>query len=292
MVVELEPFRFRRVSLDYSRTYVMGVVNVTPDSFSDGGQFQHHEVAIARGRELAAQGADLVDVGGESTRPGDPTPVSAVEELARILPVIHGLRDVVTLSIDTYKAEVADAALVAGAEIVNDVSGGAIDPELLRVAARHGAAVVLGHLRGRPQGMAEQAVYDDVVREVKAELEERIARAVEAGVPRGRLLVDPGLGFGKTAAHNLQLLGRLAELRALGCALVVGASRKSFLGKLTGRAVDARELATAAADTAAILHGANVVRVHDVAAQRDAVLVADAIARQVRGAPGDEGRAP
>src|SRR4051812_24906035 len=153
----------------------MGVVNVTPDSFSDGGQFQHHDAAIARGRELASEGADLIDVGGESTRPGDPTPVSAAEELARVLPVIEQLRDRVTLSIDTYKAEVADAALTAGAEIVNDVSGGAIDPDILRVAAKHSAAVVLGHLRGRPQGMAAQAVYDDVVREVKAELEERIA---------------------------------------------------------------------------------------------------------------------
>jgi dihydropteroate synthase len=169
--------------------------------------------------------------------------------------------------------------LDAGAEIVNDVSGGMLDPEILRVVARHDACVVLGHLRGTPADMNTHARYDDVVRDVIAELSERIATATAAGVPRARVLVDPGLGFAKTGEHNLTLLARLDALGALGCPVVVGASRKSFLGRLTGRELGARELATAAADTAAVLHGANVVRVHDVAAQRDAVVVADAIRR-------------
>jgi dihydropteroate synthase len=230
-----------------------------------------------------AAGADLVDVGGESTRPGA-SAVSAAEEIARVRPALEALRGRVTVSIDTCKAEVAEAALRAGAELVNDVSGGERDPELLRVAGRYGAAVVVGHMRGVPADMAERARYRDVVREVVHELGERVARAVEAGVARERILIDPGLGFAKTAEHNLELLGRLEELSALGCAIVVGASRKSFLGRLTGRPVGERELGTAAADAVAILHGAQVVRVHDVRAQRDAVRVADAIA-QARVAP-------
>jgi dihydropteroate synthase len=268
--------QFRRLTLDWRRTYLMGVVNVTPDSFSDGGSYTAEDAAVARGAALVADGADFVDVGGESTRPGAP-PVATAEERRRVLPVIERLAGLTTLSIDTYKAEVADAALAAGAEIVNDVSGGAFDPELLGVVARHGAAVVLGHLRGAPADMQSRASYGDVVIEVLNELSERVARARAAGV--ARVLVDPGLGFAKTAEHNLTLLARLGELARLGCPIVVGASRKSFLGQLTGRAVDARELATAAADAAAVLHGAHVVRVHDVAAQRDAVRVADAIRR-------------
>jgi dihydropteroate synthase len=269
----------RLTTLDWRRVYVMGVVNATPDSFSDGGQFLDPEQAAARGRALAAAGADLIDVGGESTRPGDRPVLPADEERRRVLPILERLRGQVTLSIDTYKAEVAAAALAAGAELVNDISGGALDPELLQVVARQNAAVVLGHLRGPVAKMIERVEFGDVVREVTEELQERVARAVEAGVPRGRILVDPGLGFGKLAQHNLALLSRLGELRRLGCPIVVGASRKSFLGQLTGRAVDERELATAAAHSAAILGGAHVVRVHDVAAQLDAVKVADAIAR-------------
>jgi dihydropteroate synthase len=257
------------MALDWRRTYVMGVVNATPDSFSDGGR-------ATDPLGLVAAGVDIVDVGGESTRPGA-APLGADEERARVLPIVRAARGQVTLSIDTYKAEVADAALAEGAEIVNDISGGTLDRELLRVAARRGAAVVLGHLRGTPSDMQSRATYDEVVREVREELAERVASAVEAGVPRARIFVDPGLGFAKTAEHNLALLARLGELRALGCPIVVGASRKSFLGKLTGRAVDDRELATAAADALAIAHGANVVRVHDVAAQLPAVKIADAI---------------
>jgi dihydropteroate synthase len=261
----------------------MGVVNATPDSFSDGGQHLDAAAAIARGRAHVAAGAAVVDVGAESTRPGA-RPVGADEERARLLPVVAGLHEALTragaaaaISVDTYKAEVADAALAAGAEIVNDVSGGLLDPEILKVAARRGAAIVLGHLRGTPETMRGLASYNDVVSEVREELRERVARAVEAGVPRARVLVDPGLGFAKTGAHNLALLARLDALVADGLPVVVGASRKAFLGELTGRPPVEREVATAAAHTAAILAGATLVRVHDVALQRDAVVVAAAI---------------
>jgi dihydropteroate synthase len=277
-VRQLQPIAFRRLTLDFSRTYLMGVCNVTPDSFSDGNQHYEASAAVARAEALVRAGADLIDVGGESTRPGA-TRVGAAEEWARIEPVVRALAGRVTVSVDTYKAEVADAALQAGAELVNDVSGGTLDPELLRVCALHRAKLVLGHLRGTPADMAGRAEYRDVVREVRDELAERLARAVERGVAREQIFVDPGLGFAKTGGHNLTLLAHLRALAELGRPIVVGASRKSFLGQLTGKAPGDRELATAAADTAAVLNGAHVVRVHDVAAQRDAVLVADAIRR-------------
>ena len=269
---------FRRATFDSRRTIVMGVVNVTPDSFSDGGAYGDTAQAIAHGGALVAEGADIVDIGGESTRPGAAA-VPVKEEAARVLPVVRALAGAVTVSVDTYKAEIAAAALDAGAEIVNDVSGGALDPELLAVVARHGAWVILGHLRGTPADMAAHARYTDVVSEVKRELCDRIDAALAAGVAGARILVDPGLGFAKTGAHNLELLARLGELVALGCPVVVGASRKSFLGAVTGRAVDDREVATAAANTAAVLGGARVVRVHDVRTQKDAIAVADAIVR-------------
>jgi dihydropteroate synthase len=274
---------FRRATFDSSRTIVMGVVNVTPDSFSDGGAWGDTAQAIAHGGKLVSDGADVVDVGGESTRPGA-QPVPVKEEAARVLPVVRALAGAVTVSVDTYKAEIAAAALDAGAEIVNDVSGGALDPELLAVVARHRAFVVLGHLRGTPAEMNAHARYDDVVGEVKRELIERIDAALSAGVAGARILVDPGLGFAKSGAHNLELLARLGDICALGCPVVVGASRKSVLGALTGRAVDDREVATAAANTAAILGGARIVRVHDVRAQKDAIAVADAIVRARGGA--------
>ncbi|MGZ3443228.1 MAG: dihydropteroate synthase [Polyangia bacterium] len=280
MAQVVAPLTFRRATFDFGRTVVMGVVNVTPDSFSDGGAFGDTAAAIAHGGALVHAGADLVDVGGESTRPGA-EPVPAQQEAARVLPVVRALAGAVTVSVDTYKAVVAAAALDAGAEIVNDVSGGTLDPGLLRVVAQHRAYVILGHLRGTPAQMQSQARYDDVVREVMRELSARVDAAVAAGVPMARILIDPGIGFAKTGAHNLELLARLGELRAFGCPIVVGASRKSFLGTLTGRAVGDRELATAAANTAAILHGAHVVRVHDVAAQKSAIAVADAIKRAV-----------
>ena len=278
-MVDLRPLEFRRATFDWGRTYLMGVVNVTPDSFSDGGAFAGDaDAAIRHGFALFAQGADIVDVGGESTRPGAAA-VAADAEIARVVPVVRALAERGVVSIDTSKSSVAAAAIEAGAEIVNDVAGGALDSDILRVVAAAGAAFVIGHLRGTPADMNDRADYGDVTRDVLTELTHRIDLAVAAGIARDRLLVDPGLGFAKHAAHNVELLARLGELRTLGCPIVVGASRKSFLGRLTGRDVDEREFATAAADTAAVLHGANVVRVHDVARQRDAVIVADAIKR-------------
>ena len=205
-------------------------------------------------------------------------PVSAAVEKARLLPVLHALEGQLpgaAISVDTYKADVAAAALDAGAEVVNDVSGGLLDPDILDVVARHGAAVVLGHLRGTPADMREHASYVDVVAEVRAELAERIARAREAGIPAERILVDPGLGFAKTPAHNWALLAGLEAIVSLGHAVVIGGSRKLFLGEVTGRPVDEREFAGAAFHAIAVMRGARVLRVHDVAAQRDAALVAD-----------------
>ncbi len=263
--------------MDWSRSYVMGVVNVTPDSFSDGGRFFRSDDAIVHGRGLRGAGADILDVGGESTRPGAAA-VSAEQQIERVLPVVRALAASCTVSIDTCKAKVAAAAIDAGAEIVNDVSGGRIDPGLFEVAAKTDVALILGHLRGRPENMQEFAAYKNVMQEVIAELSEQVEVAVRAGVPREKILVDPGLGFAKNAAHNCEILARLGELRSLGCAVVIGASRKTFLGQLTGRASSDREVATAAANVAAILAGANIARVHDVAGQLDAVRVADAIA--------------
>jgi dihydropteroate synthase len=283
IVAELQPIGFRRLTLDWRRTYVMGVLNTTPDSFSDGG-LSMGAAAVVRAQTLAENGADIVDVGGESTRPGA-VPVAAAEERARIGPLLQALASPTppfserpcVVSIDTYKAEVADFALQSGAELVNDISGGALDPDLFPTVARHGAAVVIGHLRGSPADMAERADYDDVVLRVLEELAARIECAIEAGVARDRILVDPGIGFAKSAVHNVELLKRLREVAALGCPIVLGASRKSFLGTITGQKLDAREVATAAADAIAIINGAHVIRVHDVTLQRDAVRLADAV---------------
>jgi dihydropteroate synthase len=256
---------------------IMGVVNATPDSFSDGAKYTG-DAAIAHARALLADGADMIDVGGESTRPGA-TPVSSEEELRRVLPVVRALAGSV-VSIDTYKAEVADAAIAAGATIVNDVSGGLLDPGLLAVVARRDAIVILGHLRGTPATMNAEAHYADVVTEVRDELAARVAAARAAGVAQARIWIDPGLGFAKHAEHSLAMLAHLDALRSLGRPIVVGASRKSFLASVeTGLAADAREEATAAADAIAIWLGADVVRVHDVCRQRAALRVAEALAR-------------
>ncbi|MFP2904843.1 dihydropteroate synthase [Pyxidicoccus sp. 3LFB2] len=269
-----------------TRTYVMGVVNVTPDSFSDGGRFFDAEAAIAHGVTLAEAGADLLDVGGESTRPGS-LPVAAEEEVARVLPVIQGLRarTAVPLSVDTTKASVAREALKAGAHLINDITGFRSDPELPRVVAEAGAACCLMHIQGTPATMQQAPRYDDVVGEVLAFLEEALERADAAGVPRGRVLLDPGIGFGKTLDHNLFLLRRLGELRVLGLPLLVGTSRKGFLGKLTGGKPATERLAATLGSVAAmaVLGGADVVRVHDVAEARDALAVADAIRQGLEG---------
>ncbi|WP_164018727.1 dihydropteroate synthase [Pyxidicoccus trucidator] len=269
-----------------TRTYVMGVVNVTPDSFSDGGRFFDAEAAIAHGVALAEAGADLLDVGGESTRPGS-QPVDAEEEVARVLPVIQGLRarTSVPLSVDTTKAAVAREVLKAGAHLINDITGFRSDPDLPRVVAEAGAACCLMHIQGTPATMQQSPRYDDVVDEVLAFLEDALARAEAAGVPRGRILLDPGIGFGKTVDHNLFLLRRLGELRVLGLPLLVGTSRKGFLGKLTGGKPATERLAATLGSVAAMaaLGGADVVRVHDVVEARDALVVADAIRQGMEG---------
>jgi dihydropteroate synthase len=257
---------------------IMGIVNVTPDSFSDGGLYLDPGRAIGHGRDLAAEGADLLDVGGESTRPGA-RPVDADEELRRVLPVVEGLAGDggAALSIDTSKAAVAEAALAAGASVVNDVTALRADPELAAVCASQRCRVVLMHMLGTPRTMQDDPRYDDVVADVGAFLAGRIEAAVGAGIAEERIWVDPGIGFGKTAAHNLELLRRLGELGDLGRPLVVGTSRKSFLGRITGREVGDRVGGTIAANALALAAGADVLRVHDVAATRDAVVTAEAI---------------
>lgn len=261
------------------RTLIMGILNVTPDSFADGGRYRSTEEAIQAGCDMVAAGADLIDVGGESTRPGAPS-VDEREERARTEPVVRELakRVSVPLSIDTTKASVANAALAVGATIVNDISGLQYDPELGRVAARHGAPLVVMHMRGRPRAMYEQAGYDDVIGEVARELGEALARAERAGVPKRQVVIDPGIGFAKRAEHSLEILANLdaPAIQALGCPMLVGPSRKSFLKLAIGDVPPpSREWATAAAITTAILGGAHIVRVHNVAAMVDVVRVAD-----------------
>jgi dihydropteroate synthase len=256
---------------------LMGVVNVTPDSFSDGGLYLDPDQAIAHGHQLAEDGAEILDVGGESTRPGAEA-VPEAEELRRVIPVIQGLvATQAQISIDTSKAAVAAAALDAGAEIVNDVTALRGDPGMASLCAERDAIVVLMHMRGRPRTMQEDPRYEDVVAEVKAFLAERLGAARAAGIAEERVWLDPGIGFGKTAAHNMELLRRLGELRDLGRPLVIGTSRKSFIGKVDGSAAGERLGGTIASSMLAAAEGAEVLRVHDVAEVRQALAVATAI---------------
>ena len=255
----------------------MGVVNVTPDSFSDGGLFLDPERAIAHGRELVAEGADVLEVGGESTRPGAEA-VDVEEERRRVVPVIKGLTGgEVPVSIDTSKSGVAEAALDAGAEIVNDVTAFRADPELAALCADRGCEAVLMHMLGTPRTMQENPGYDDIVDDVKDFLAERIEFATSEGIAEERIWVDPGIGFGKTVEHNLELLRRLGELRELARPLVVGTSRKSFIGKLTGAPVDQRLGGTIASCVLAYANGAEMLRVHDIGPVREALTTAAAI---------------
>ena len=264
---------------DVDRPLVMGVVNVTPDSFSDGGRFDGPDAAVAHGLAMLAQGADLVDIGGESTRPGATRPL-VVEELTRVVPVITALAaEGALVSVDTMRAEVAQAALDAGATVVNDVSGGLADPAILEVVAERDAAYVAMHWRGHADTMQQQASYADVVGEVRDELRRRVDAALAAGVSSDRIVVDPGLGFAKTGEHNWQLLQRLVELDGLGLPILLGSSRKSFLGALLAdadghpRPVLDREDANVALTTLAGLLGVWAVRVHDARASVDALKV-------------------
>jgi dihydropteroate synthase len=257
---------------------IMGIVNVTPDSFSDGGQFLDAERAIAHGRELAAEGADVLDIGGESTRPGAEG-VTAEEELARVGPVVEALArdDGPPVSIDTSKLAVAEAALSAGAAMVNDVTALRAEPELAGLCAERDCEVVLMHMLGEPRTMQENPTYDDVVDEVKAFLADRVEFALAEGIGGERIWIDPGIGFGKTVEHNLELHRRLGELAELGRPISFGSSRKSFIGKLTGAEVHERLGGTIASNVIAYVNGARMLRVHDVAPLRQGLTVAEAI---------------
>lgn len=269
------------------RTYLMGVLNLTPDSFSGDGLGTDVAAAVAQAVRFADEGADWLDLGGESTRPGS-RPVSGPEEIARVVPVIEAVRARIDLplSIDTRHADVAAAALAAGAAMVNDVTGLTGDPDMATVVAEAGVPVVIQHIQGTPQTMQDDPVYVDVVEEVIAGLRQRLDLAAAAGITRSQCLLDPGIGFGKRLEHNLRLLRRLTELRVFGLPLLLGVSRKRFIGDVLDLPVEARLHGTAAAVAVCVAHGADVVRVHDVAVMAQVVKMADAMVRPpVSGAP-------
>jgi dihydropteroate synthase len=268
--------RYPGGSLSFGRrTYVMGVLNVTPDSFSDGGDWIDPDRAVRRARTMVREGADLVDVGGESTRPGA-RPVSAEEEIRRVVPVIARLaRERILVSIDSSKAAVAEAAFRAGAKILNDVTALRGDPAMGRLAARAGVPVILMHMKGSPRTMQRNPEYRDVVKEIVSFFREILRIALRAGISRDKIILDPGIGFGKSPEHNLEILRRLDEFRSLGRPLAIGTSRKSFIGRALGRRVDDRVSGTAATVAAAILRGADVVRVHDVREMSDVAHMTD-----------------
>jgi dihydropteroate synthase len=272
-VRELVCGRFR---LPLGRPLVMGIVNVTPDSFSDGGRFASVEAATSHARRLIQEGADILDIGGESTRPGA-AGVSVAEELARVLPVVKALADSsIPLAIDTYKPAVMAGALAAGASMVNDVKA-LREPGALDVLRGSDAAVCLMHMQGTPQTMQVDPHYEDVVGEVSAFLRERVAACEEVGIDRARIVIDPGFGFGKTKRHNIQLLRHLGDLASLGPPILVGLSRKSILGTITARSVEERLPSSIAAALVAVYQGAAIVRVHDVGATRDALAIYEAV---------------
>lgn len=261
------------------RPLVMGIVNVTPDSFSDGGQFFSTDAAIQHGLRLAGEGADLLDIGGESSRPGS-QPVSLDEELARVIPVVRGLasKTAVPISVDTTKAAVARQALEVGASIINDITAGLGDPDMLEIVRSHDAGIILMHMQGTPETMQDNPTYKDVVREVREFLEERIRICVATGIPVERIAVDPGLGFGKTFEHNMKLLRYLDVIAAIGRPVVLGVSRKGFIGQITGKPRDERVIGSVAMACYCAARGtAHVLRVHDVAETVEAAKVIGAI---------------
>jgi len=260
-------------------TWLMGIVNVTPDSFSDGGSYLDPAQAVQHGMDLASQGADLLDIGGESTRPGS-APVSAKEEANRVVPVIKGLRKElpdILLSIDTTKASVAHLAVEAGVDIVNDVSAGTQDPEMFNLVASSDVGYILMHMQGTPQSMQQNPAYRDVVSEVISFLQDRLNKAIAAGIAKDRLAIDPGIGFGKTLEHNLSLLSELSAFTQLGHPLLLGVSRKRWIGELTGQSVEHRLAGSLAGAAACIERGAHLLRVHDVAETKDLIRVLDRI---------------
>jgi len=284
---KLNPLQLQGQGVWGARTYLTGVLNVTPDSFSDGGQFNMLESAVTQAQHLVNAGADILDIGGQSTRP-QADDVSLEEELQRVVPVIQAIRSLATqsmesipISVDTTKAAVARAAIAAGANLVNDISGATSDPEMLPTVAELGVPIVLMHMRGTPKTMQQFTQYQDLMGEIYEFLARRVEAAIAAGIDQTHIILDPGIGFAKTYAQNLEILRRLADLRRLGYPLLVGPSRKSFIGYLLNQP-DPKERAwgTAATCCAAIAGGADILRVHDMAAMRDVCRVADAIWRR------------
>jgi len=261
-----------------NRTCVMGILNVTPDSFSDGGRHNVAADAIMYACRMVAEGADIIDVGGESSRPGA-APVPVEEELRRVIPVVEGLVEVldVPISIDTTKSEVARATLDAGAHMINDISGLRFDPEMARVVADYGAAVVIMHMQGTPRDMQVNPTYDDVMQDIIAFMRSQVDRAQAEGISYNRIVVDPGIGFGKTTAHNLEILRRLNELKVLDLPVLVGTSRKSLTGDVLGLPVSERLEGTAATVAVSIMNGASIIRVHDVKAMKRVAVMTDAV---------------
>ena len=262
------------------RTHVMGILNVTPDSFSDGGLYMDPHKAISRGIELASQGADIIDIGGESTRPGS-KPLPADEELRRVIPVIEALsaKVEIPISIDTHKSSIAEKAIEAGAEMINDISGLKFDRNMADVAAKYDVPVVLMHIKGTPEVMQVDLHYDCLLTEIMEYLEQSIEIAEGAGIDPRLIIIDPGIGFGKSVGDNLKIIRHLAELKSLGKPILLGPSRKSFIGKILNAPVDQRDEGTLASISAAIMNGANIIRVHDVGPARKAARIVDAILR-------------
>jgi dihydropteroate synthase len=257
----------------------MGILNVTPDSFSDGGTYQHIEHAVAQAEKLQADGADILDLGGESTRPGA-IPVSAADELARVVPMLMSIRKKVSIpiSIDTTKSEVAAACLAEGADIINDISGLTFDPHMAEVCAKAECGIVCMHIQGTPQTMQLDPHYDDCVSEVTSWLDARIQALIAHGIQRECIIIDPGIGFGKTAQHNVELLSNISAIKSLGCPVLIGHSRKRFLSKILQRPLDEKESGTIGVTLAVASQGADIIRVHDVAANKEAWLAYQAIA--------------
>jgi len=271
-----------RRTLSLERPLIMGILNLTPDSFSDGGRFIDPERAIEHALRMEAEGADIIDIGGETTKPGAP-PVAAAEEAARIIPVMERLSKALhcPLSVDTWKSSVAESALSAGAEIINDISGFIFDPQMADVVARHGAATVLMHTRGKPDEMQQDTSYSDLMTEIMSGLRNSVSQALAAGVQRERIAIDPGIGFGKDLSGNLEILRRLRELTSMGLPVLVGTSRKSFIGKILARHdTSERTFGTAATMALSIANGAQILRVHDVREMRDVADLAHAIVQQ------------
>jgi len=271
----LSPIVCREHTLRFEKTLIMGILNVTPDSFSDGGLFDTFDAAVAHAKQMVSDGADIIDIGGESSRPGS-EPLSEKEELARILPVVTRLLQKlsVPISIDTYKPHVADVCLKAGAHLINDITG-LTNQKMRTVVADHAVPVVMMHMRGTPKNMQQNPIYQDVLGEINTFFQTQISLAQKAGIHQ--IIIDPGIGFGKTLEHNLQILRHLDAFTTLGHPLLVGPSRKSFIGTITGRPANERLEGTIAAMTIAIMNGANIVRVHDVKECKRAIQVVDAI---------------